>query len=89
MPRQVFNLEDLKDFGKEQGICPYFAAREGIHLADVVIYSYNYLLDPKISAVISQKLPRNSVIVFDEAHNIDSVYKGLIFSWKLLSESYF
>ena len=27
IPRKIFNLEDLKDFGKEEGICPYFAAR--------------------------------------------------------------
>ena len=47
--------------------------RQGINLADVVIYSYNYLLDPKISSVVSKALPRNSVVVFDEAHNIDSV----------------
>ena len=39
----------------------------------MVIYSYNYLLDPKISSVVSKALPRNSVVVFDEAHNIDSV----------------
>lgn len=48
-------------------------AREAINLADVVIYSYNYLLDPKISSVVSKSLPRNSIVVFDEAHNIDSV----------------
>ena len=36
-------------------------------------FSYNYLLDPKISSVVSRDLPRNSVVVFDEAHNIDSV----------------
>ena len=47
-------------------------AREAINLADVVIYSYNYLLDPKISSVVSKSLPRNSIVVFDEAHNIDS-----------------
>jgi len=73
LPRKIFNLEDLKDFGQDEGICPYFAARQGINLADVVIYSYNYLLDPKISSVVSKALPRNSVVVFDEAHNIDSV----------------
>jgi len=73
MPRGIYNLEELKEFGKEANLCPYFASREAINLADVVVYSYNYLLDPKISGVVSKNLPRNSIIIFDEAHNIDSV----------------
>ena len=39
MPRQIYNLEDLKQWGRESGVCPYFAAREGINIADIVIYS--------------------------------------------------
>ncbi|CAG5108094.1 Oidioi.mRNA.OKI2018_I69.chr1.g3629.t1.cds [Oikopleura dioica] len=73
LPRGIYNLEDIKEFGKEETLCPYFMAREAINLADIVIYSYNYLLDPKISSVVSKSLPRNSIVVFDEAHNIDSV----------------
>lgn len=42
-------------------------------MANVVIFSYHYLLDPKVSSVISRELSANSVVVFDEAHNIDNV----------------
>lgn len=38
----------------------------------VIVYSYHYLLDPKIADLVSKDLPRNSVVVFDEAHNIDN-----------------
>jgi len=38
-----------------------------------VVYSYHYLLDPKIADVVSKELNRNSVVVFDEAHNIDNI----------------
>lgn len=38
--------------------------------ADVVIYSYYYLLDPKIADIVSKELSRKSVVIFDEAHNI-------------------
>jgi DNA excision repair protein ERCC-2 len=38
--------------------------------ANIVVYSYHYLLDPKIADVVSKELSRSSVIVFDEAHNI-------------------
>ncbi len=34
------------------------------------MYSYHYLLDPKIAELVSRELPQNSVVVFDEAHNI-------------------
>lgn len=40
---------------------------------DVIIYSYHYLLDPKIAERVSKDLSRDSIIVFDEAHNIDNV----------------
>jgi DNA excision repair protein ERCC-2 len=38
-----------------------------------VVYSYHYLLDPKIAQLVSKELGKDSVVVFDEAHNIDSV----------------
>ena len=41
-----------------------------IQHATVIIYSYHYLLDPKIAEIVSRGLPKESVVVFDEAHNI-------------------
>uniref|UniRef100_A0A2K5PP73 General transcription and DNA repair factor IIH helicase subunit XPD n=1 Tax=Cebus imitator TaxID=2715852 RepID=A0A2K5PP73_CEBIM len=41
--------------------------------ANVVVYSYHYLLDPKIADLVSKELARKAVVVFDEAHNIDNV----------------
>lgn len=38
-----------------------------------MVYSYHYLLDPKIAEVVSKELHREAVVVFDEAHNIDTV----------------
>ena len=32
-----------------------------------------YLLDPKIAGVVSNELSHESIVVFDEAHNIDNV----------------
>lgn len=36
----------------------------------MVVYSYHYLLDPKIAELVSRELAKKSVVVFDEAHNI-------------------
>ena len=41
-----------------RGFCPYFLARQAIQVADVVVYNYQYLLDPKISSLISSSLQR-------------------------------
>ena len=40
---------------------------------NVIIYSYHYLLDPKISERVSKELSKDCIVVFDEAHNIDNV----------------
>ncbi|PNF15641.1 TFIIH basal transcription factor complex helicase XPD subunit [Cryptotermes secundus] len=69
----VYSLDDLKEYGQERNWCPYFLARYTILHANIVVYSYHYLLDPKIADVVSKELSRSSVVVFDEAHNIDNV----------------
>lgn len=39
----------------------------------MIIYSYHYLLDPKIAERVSKELSKDCIVVFDEAHNIDNV----------------
>ncbi|XP_069769275.1 general transcription and DNA repair factor IIH helicase subunit XPD isoform X3 [Narcine bancroftii] len=69
----VYNLDDLKIYGRQKSWCPYFLARYSILHANIIVYSYHYLLDPKIADMVSKELSRRSVVVFDEAHNIDNV----------------
>ncbi|KAK9086714.1 hypothetical protein Syun_029108 [Stephania yunnanensis] len=73
LPPGVYTLQDLRAFGREKGWCPYFLARRMVEVANVVVYNYQYLLDPKVAGVISKEMQRESVVVFDEAHNIDNV----------------
>jgi DNA excision repair protein ERCC-2 len=54
-------------------VCPYFLARNAVGSAQIVIYSYHYMLDPKIAELVSRDLSPKSCVVFDEAHNIDNV----------------
>jgi len=37
---------------------------------DIVIYSFHYLLDPKVAEQVSAEMSKESIVVFDEAHNI-------------------
>jgi len=69
----IYSLDDLKDFGKERGWCPYFLARHIINHANILIYNYQYVLDPKVAGLVSKELESESIVVFDEAHNIDNV----------------
>lgn len=73
LPSGVYSLHDLRIFGRQKGWCPYFLARHMIQFANVVVYNYQYLLDPKVSGIISKAMEKECIVVFDEAHNIDNV----------------
>ncbi|SPR01196.1 DNA 5'-3' helicase [Plasmodiophora brassicae] len=69
----VLSLDDLKTLGTERNWCPYFLARNALSLANIIVYNYQYIIDPKVSGMVSRALDQNAIIVFDEAHNIDSI----------------
>eukprot|EP00912_Choanoflagellata_sp_UC4_P001013 UC4_evm2s623 len=73
IPDDVYDLNDLKKIGEKNGWCPYYLARYTISHANLVVYSYHYMLDPKIAELVSKEMGKDSVVVFDEAHNIDNV----------------
>jgi DNA excision repair protein ERCC-2 len=71
----VYTLADLRSLGCQRRICPYFLARHLVKHANVVVYTYQYLLDPKVASIVSPEMMmhKECVVVFDEAHNIDNV----------------
>jgi Rad3-related DNA helicase len=44
----VYGLDDLKALGRRKGLCPYFLTRQIIQQSDVIVYNYQYMLDPKV-----------------------------------------
>jgi len=62
----IYSLDDLKAFGKDKGWCPYFLARHVINHANILIYNYQYVLDPKVAGLVSKELEAESIVVFDE-----------------------
>jgi hypothetical protein len=46
----VYTLDDLRQYGRKKGWCPYFLARHMLAFANVVVYNYQYMLDPKARA---------------------------------------
>ncbi|KAK3386926.1 hypothetical protein B0H63DRAFT_412055 [Podospora didyma] len=73
IPNGIWTLDDLLRYGERNKQCPYFTARRMMQFCNVIIYSYHYLLDPKIAERVSKDLSKDCIIVFDEAHNIDNV----------------
>jgi len=73
VPSGVFTLDGLLKYGEQHKQCPYFSARRMMPFCNVIIYSYHYLLDPKIAERVSKELSKDCIVVFDEAHNIDNV----------------
>jgi len=69
----IYSLHDMMILGNDKGWCPYYMARYMINRANVVVYNYQYMLDPKISGMVSREIEKESIVVFDEAHNIDNV----------------
>lgn len=73
IPNGVWTLDGLMRYGENHKQCPYFTSRRMMSFCNVIIYSYHYLLDPKIAERVSKELSKDCIVVFDEAHNIDNV----------------
>ncbi|GJD05996.1 TFIIH basal transcription factor complex helicase XPD subunit [Galdieria sulphuraria] len=81
IPCGVYSLQDLRRWGEQNGCCPYFYSRRLLAFANLIVYSYHYLLDPKVSQLVSRELPQDAIVVFDEAHNIDNVCIEALSVW--------
>lgn len=74
----VHDIEDLANFGKQHQCCPYYASKKLAETkATIIFMPYNYLLDTSVRKSTQLKIG-NSVIIFDEAHNIESALKDSV-----------
>ena len=82
----VYSLDDLRSFGAANGLCPYFLSKRLIKEAQVIFCSFAYTLDPGASEAVFKNCGKQSIVVFDEAHNIDDVCCEFI-SWNVSQET--
>ncbi|XP_043701718.1 regulator of telomere elongation helicase 1 homolog isoform X2 [Telopea speciosissima] len=66
------DIEDLVNIGRTDGACPYYTSRELHKIVDILFAPYNYLIDRKNCKTLSLQW-HNSVLIFDEAHNLESI----------------
>ena len=64
--KSILDVEDLTQYGKTVGACPYYMAKKLGLKSDIIFAPYNYLLYPRIrkQAKLSVK---DSIIIIDEA----------------------
>ncbi|RCV12847.1 hypothetical protein SETIT_2G300600v2 [Setaria italica] len=67
---EVHDIEDLVRVGRKVKGCPYFAAQHMAEAAQLVFCPYNYLISPIVRRAMDIDIG-GSIIILDEAHNIE------------------
>ncbi|CAK8535776.1 unnamed protein product [Lathyrus sativus] len=66
------DIEDLVNIGRTSGPCPYYLSKELHKAVDIIFAPYNYLIDRGYRSSL-QLSWSNSVLIFDEAHNLEGI----------------
>ncbi|KAL2904786.1 Regulator of telomere elongation helicase 1-like protein [Bienertia sinuspersici] len=69
---EPIDIEDLVNIGRTCGPCPYYVSRELLKSVDIMFAPYNYLIDPSFKKSLGIEW-YNSILIFDEAHNLESI----------------
>eukprot|EP00796_Vickermania_ingenoplastis_P003895 gene3895-2764_t len=72
-PPGVYALNDLKKLGETHNVCPYYYVRTVLPVVDILVHSYMYIVDPVVAEVTRDVLNEKTIVVLDEAHNVDDV----------------
>jgi Rad3-related DNA helicase len=65
----LLDIDIMKEVGLEEMFCPYFYPIQTKDFSNLFIMPYNYLLDTFLLKSY-QEIIENSIIIFDEAHNV-------------------
>jgi DNA excision repair protein ERCC-2 len=77
LSRGALTYSEVYKWASEAGVCPYFLQRRLLAYADVVALSYNYVVDEGLSWSVKSAVPfRESILVVDEAHNLQGLNLG-------------
>ncbi|KAK1358284.1 Regulator of telomere elongation helicase 1 [Heracleum sosnowskyi] len=69
---EPIDIEDLVNYGKTSGACPYYMSRDLHKVVDILFAPYNYLIDPGNRRSLTIEW-NNSILIFDEAHNLEGL----------------
>ena len=54
----IYTLEDLKEYGENKNVCPYYLARQYLYRSNIIVFNYAYMIDPKISSAVAGELQK-------------------------------
>ena len=69
----TFELENAKDIGAKNGLCPYALTKSCLPYADIWIGDINYVFSPQSKSVFTEAIgfnPSQTLLIVDEAHNL-------------------
>lgn len=70
-------IPDIEDLHNNSA-CPYYLTQDLMNYSDIIFLPYNYILDTKIiDSMKLNSLLKNSIIILDEAHNINNICEDL------------
>lgn len=75
----VHEIEEAANLGRTLGGCPYYATRSAVASgnADVIIAPYAAVLHAATRKSLGMNIDANTIVVFDEAHNIPTTVRDL------------
>lgn len=82
----ALTVTDIEDAARNHGGCPYFGVRQAVASgdADVIGVPYSAVLHPPTAKAVGFQVDEDTIVVFDEAHNIvDAVcdLNACVLSW--------
>ena len=66
------DIEELHKVAQKEKICPFYLNKDRASTADILFMPYNYLIDERMRENFNISY-ENSIIIFDEAHNVAPV----------------
>jgi DNA excision repair protein ERCC-2 len=69
----VYSLEELKFQGDKHNYCPFYYNTMILEQSNVIVCNYSHILDLDNDAKIPLHIIKNSIVVFDDAQNIDDI----------------
>ncbi|OHT07075.1 helicase [Tritrichomonas foetus] len=74
---EKFDLDDLMRVCEQKMLCPYLLSREMMKRADLVLCSYNFIMNPKVKGQMMLSI-LGVILIIDEAHNVEQVIRESI-----------
>ena len=76
MSWEPMDIEEMHKLALKWNYCPYYTTKDRVPGADLIFMPYNYLIDEKIRENFDINY-NNSIIIFDEAHNVAPVSEDM------------